>query len=141
MFMATTAELVAAPVDGVVTGGAAEIIQKGSAISIHQTSDRAIIDWKGFSIGAGERVDFSQPTARAAVLNRVTGSEASDIRGTLTASGRVFLMNPNGIVIGASGVIDTTRSSLPGKTSRSVARRLGFRMRAASQRGRATWFW
>src|SRR4051794_35853521 len=68
----------------------------------------AIINWQGFSIGAGEITRFVQDAATSAVLNRVNvGGSASVTQGLLQSNGRVFLINPAGIVIGASGVIDT----------------------------------
>jgi filamentous hemagglutinin family protein len=67
----------------------------------------AIINWQGFSISAGELTRFIQNSASSAVLNRVMmGGPQSDIMGTLTSNGRVFLINPNGIVFGAGSMID-----------------------------------
>lgn len=70
-------------------------------------SDRAILEWNRFSISAGETVRFIQPSAQAAVLNRVVGSNLSEIYGTLQANGAVYLINPRGIIIGETGLIDT----------------------------------
>lgn len=80
----------------------------GSAgnLLINQGSDRAIIDWDSFSIAPGELTQFIQPGTSSAVLNRVTGSLSSSIHGSLAANGNVFLINPNGILIGAGGRID-----------------------------------
>jgi filamentous hemagglutinin family protein len=77
-------------------------------------SDKAILNWKEFSIGAGEKTEFVQPSSRAAVLNRVTGDKISLIDGRLEANGRIYLVNPNGIVIGKQGVISA--SSFVGTT-------------------------
>ena len=43
----------------------------------------------------------------SATLNRVTGGNMSTIYGTLQSNGQLYLLNPNGIVVGASGKIDT----------------------------------
>lgn len=67
----------------------------------------AIINWQRFSIGPGELARFVQPSAQSAVLNRVTGTEASQLLGQLQANGRVFLINPHGIVVGSGARIDT----------------------------------
>ena len=40
-------------------------------------------------------------------LNRVTGSEPSALLGQLLANGRIFLLNPNGILIGTGAKINT----------------------------------
>ncbi|WP_408240983.1 two-partner secretion domain-containing protein [Paraburkholderia sediminicola] len=68
-------------------------------------SSRGAIDWNSFSIGNGNRVRFDNGTG--ATLNRVTGGNPSAILGTLSASGSVYLINPQGILIGRSGVIST----------------------------------
>ena len=64
-------------------------------------SPNAIINWQGFSIGAGEATKFIQQSTSSAVLNRVVGADISKIAGQLSSNGRVFLINPAGIVIGA----------------------------------------
>ncbi|PAW76974.1 MAG: hypothetical protein B9S32_12785, partial [Verrucomicrobia bacterium Tous-C9LFEB] len=96
------------PTGGVVAGGSASIAGEGtSAVTVTQNSGRAIINWQNFSIGAGELTKFLQPDASSAVLNRVTGGNLSAIYGTLQSNGQVYLINSNGVLIGASGVINT----------------------------------
>ena len=51
------------PVDGAVVGGAASIEQSALRTDITQTTQRAIIDWRDFSIGAGHTVQFHQPSS------------------------------------------------------------------------------
>ena len=77
----------------------------GSQLTIRQGSDRAIVNWQSFDIGAGAGVTFDQPGAASAILNRVTGATTSDIHGTLAANGQVLLVNPNGIIIGQDGAV------------------------------------
>ena len=67
----------------------------------------AIINWQGFSVKADELTRFIQQNAQSAVLNRVTGQEQSAILGQLQSNGRVYLINPNGITVGAGARIDT----------------------------------
>jgi filamentous hemagglutinin family protein len=94
------------PTGGQLQAGAATIATPGAgAMQITQTSDRAIINWQSFSVGAGGRVEIGQPGATAALLNRVTGSTTSEIAGQITANGRVFLVNPNGILITSTGTV------------------------------------
>ncbi len=78
-----------------------------TTLTITQTSDKAIIHRTDFSIASGETTDFVMPSASSAVLNRVTGGNMSNILGTLNANGQIYLINPNGIVVGADGVINT----------------------------------
>ncbi len=71
------------------------------------TSEQAIIHWKSFSIGKNEKVQFIQPSSTSAVLNRVKGTDASQLLGQLTANGKVYLINPNGVIFGKDAVIRT----------------------------------
>ena len=96
----------ALPSGGRVAAGAAAIATDGSAMTITQGSDRAVIRWDGFSVGAGSRVDIRQPDAGSALLNRVTGAVHSRIDGSLSANGQVFLVNPSGIVVGPGGRVN-----------------------------------
>ncbi|MEO7007719.1 MAG: filamentous hemagglutinin N-terminal domain-containing protein, partial [Caldimonas sp.] len=73
---------------------------------VTQGSAKAIIDWRSFSIGAGEKVRFDQPSSSAVLLNRVTGYDPSSILGQMQSNGRVFLLNPYGVVFGAGARID-----------------------------------
>ncbi|WP_244613492.1 GLUG motif-containing protein [Methylosinus sp. Ce-a6] len=86
------------PTGGVVVDGAATIASTGSVTNVTQSTNRAIINWLTFSIGVGETVNFSQPSALAVTLNRVVGNEQSVIAGALNANGRVFLVNSAGIL-------------------------------------------
>src|SRR5258708_38086052 len=89
------------PTGGTVAGGSATIVQTApNRVDVIQSSDRAVIDWKGFSIGSGERTNFQQPGPGSVALNRVTGPDASRIEGQLTAHGHVVVVNPNGAVLG-----------------------------------------
>lgn len=72
-----------------------------------RNSPGAIINWQSFSIRAHESTRFVQQSAQSAVLNRVVGADVSQIAGRLSSNGRVFVVNPNGIVIHDGAVIDT----------------------------------
>lgn len=94
------------PHGGSVAYGSVGIGQPaGNRLSIQQSSQTAIVNWQGFSIGQGAQVDISQPNANAAILNRVTGSTPSTIAGQLNANGQVYLVNPNGIAITPTGTV------------------------------------
>ncbi len=71
-----------------------------------RTSDRVIINYNSFSIAQPETVNFYQPSQSAIALNRVVGIDPSSIFGKLTANGRIFLINPNGIVFGPNSHVD-----------------------------------
>jgi len=86
------------PTGGTVTAGSGSITENGANTTIIQTSDKLALNWQSFSIAKGETVNFLQPGASAVALNRVVGNSASAIYGALNASGKVFLINPNGIL-------------------------------------------
>ena len=95
------------PQGGTVASGTATISQTApDTLEVHQTSDKAIINWQSFSIGTGEHTHFRQPGAAAIALNRVTGGDPSQILGRLTATGQIILVNPNGILFGRTATID-----------------------------------
>ena len=79
-----------------------------NSLTVSQSSQRAIINWGSFSIGAGGTVLFNN--GQGATLNRVTGNMISQIDGSLKATGSVYLINPQGIVIGPSGQVITNGS-------------------------------
>lgn len=96
----------ALPQGAQVVQGSAQISQQGSHLQVTNTPG-AVIQWQSFGIGSGQSVHFQQQSARSAVMNRVTGGSPSEILGTLSSNGRVFLVNGAGIVFGKGAVIDT----------------------------------
>ncbi len=61
-----------------------------------------------FNVEAGRGAYFANPDAIANILSRVTGSNSSQILGTLGVLGdaNLFLINPNGIVFGENARLD-----------------------------------
>lgn len=91
-----------------VVGGAATIAQQGSTLNVTTQTDRTIINWDSFGVPTGHTANFQQPNASSAVLNRVIApNNPSGIYGTLNSNGNVYLLNPAGVVVGPSGVINT----------------------------------
>ncbi|MCX7210387.1 MAG: filamentous hemagglutinin N-terminal domain-containing protein, partial [Burkholderiales bacterium] len=94
--------------DPTVRSGTATIdLSNTNHAVITQQSNKAIIDWRQFSIPSGSTVQFVQPSASSMMLNRVTGTQASQIDGNLLANGQVWLLNPSGVMIGNGGSINT----------------------------------
>lgn len=94
--------------DPTVRSGTATIdLSNTNHAVITQQSNKAIIDWRQFSIPSGSTVQFVQPSASSMALNRVTGTQASQIDGNLLANGQVWLLNPSGVMIGNGGSINT----------------------------------
>jgi len=90
----------AEPVGGVVSAGSGSIAKAGTTTTINQSSANLSINWQSFSIGANEAVRFNQPSASSVALNRVVGQSPSQILGSLSANGQVFVLNPNGVLFG-----------------------------------------
>jgi filamentous hemagglutinin family protein len=94
------------PQGPVVAAGSIAVTRQGATTVVTQGTDKGVIDWRSFSIGASEAVRFDQPGRSSVTLNRVTGAELSRIDGNLSATGQVWLANPNGVLIGPSGQIN-----------------------------------
>src|SRR6185436_8616775 len=106
----------ALPAGGAVSAGGATIASGGGTMTINQSSQNVAINWQSFSIGQTEAVKFVQPNSSSVALNRVTGADASSIMGSLSANGKVFLVNPNGILfakgaeVNVGGLVASTRN-------------------------------
>lgn len=98
----------AGPTGGtVVSGGITIGAMNNNQMVITQALQKGIINWTDFSINAGELVQFAQQAGNDSVtLNRVLGSQVSNIQGALQANGNIFLINPNGVVFGANSQVD-----------------------------------
>lgn len=94
------------PQDGVVSSGSANITSGGSTLNIHQSTDRAVIDWRSFDIGASETTRFYQPSSSSVTLNRVNSTSPSFIDGHLIANGNIFVINQNGVLFGQNSKVD-----------------------------------
>ncbi len=96
----------ALPSGGTVTQGSGSITVNGKNMVVDQASQRLVTDWQSFSIGAGHAVRFVQPSSSSVALNRVLGSDASRIFGSLSANGHVYLQNPNGVLFAPGAQVD-----------------------------------
>ncbi|HHV6722603.1 TPA: filamentous hemagglutinin N-terminal domain-containing protein [Haemophilus influenzae] len=68
-------------------------------MTIDQTTPTTQINWESFDIGKNKEVEFKQPDENSVAYNRVIGGNASQIQGKLKANGKVYLANPNGVII------------------------------------------
>ena len=97
------------PVFGSLAGGNA-IVTTNPALdkmNIDQVTDRVIINWNTFNIGADATVRFDQPNSGSLAVNKVTDSVTfTRIDGKLKANGKVVILDPNGIIFGAGSVTD-----------------------------------
>jgi filamentous hemagglutinin family protein len=98
------------PTGGSVARGTATISQtataQAAAMTVNQSSQRAVINWNTFNLGQSASINFVQPNAQAVTLNRVNDSNPSQIFGRMTANGQVFLTNANGVYFSPTSSVD-----------------------------------
>lgn len=125
----------ALPTGAQVVAGAATVTQSGASMQVVQGSAKAILDWGSFNIGSRASVNFQQPGAGSVALNRVLGNDPSALLGTLSANGKVWLINPAGILVGPGARIDVggfIGSTLNIRNEDFLAGRLNFQAGAAA---------
>ena len=100
--MPTGGEVVDGEVKGIDVNGT---VASGGTINVNSN---ALIDWKTFNIDKGETLNFTFGQKYLNVINHVTDSKmSSQLLGTLNAkNGNVYLINPNGILVGSGARID-----------------------------------
>jgi filamentous hemagglutinin family protein len=79
--------------------------------TVIDTDHGAIINWNNFDTGAAEIIEFNQflggvEDSASAVLNRITSAIPTQFDGTLEANGRVFVVNPAGIVFNIGSTVN-----------------------------------
>ncbi len=120
LMLAFGSSVYALPTGGAVSAGSATIAGAPGTMTINQSSQNVAINWQSFSIGQTEAVRFVQPNSSSVALNRVLGSDPSSILGSLSANGKVFMVNPNGILFGkgaqvnVAGLVASTRNITDG---------------------------
>lgn len=76
-------------------------------LTVHQDEPRAVINWKSFDIGEQAWTHFDQKGNKNwAALNRIHDLNPSRIMGKLTADGKVYLINQNGILFGRNSQVN-----------------------------------
>ncbi|MDP2904657.1 MAG: filamentous hemagglutinin family protein [Methylovulum sp.] len=78
----------------------------GDTLRIDQQTDRVILNWESFNVGAKNQVQFNQPSSSSIALNRIFQESPSQILGKVTANGQIYLYNQNGFVFGKDSVVD-----------------------------------
>ena len=101
----TPSMVYALPAGAEIQFGQATFETTGNNLTIHQGTKKLITNWQSFGIGANESLQLLQPMSGVALF-RVVGSEASQIYGSLNATGRLFLINPNGVLFGQGSRVD-----------------------------------
>jgi filamentous hemagglutinin family protein len=89
-----------------IAAGSATLSQSGNSLNVQQQSQKLVINWNSFDIGSAASVSFSQPASNAIALNRVNSGVPTEIQGSLTANGNVWVLNSAGVVFGASARVN-----------------------------------
>ena len=89
--------------------------------------------FREFNIGEGRGAYFVNPNGISNIFTRITGSNRSNILGTLGVQGNanLFLINPKGIVFGPNARLDL-RGSFLGSTADSIVFNNGFEFSSAN---------
>jgi len=98
-----------------VTGSTGVVGRKWGDHTVIGTDHGAIINWNNFDTNAAQSVTFNQYmngklSSTSAVLNRISsGSVPTQFNGALNANGRVFVVNPAGIIFGAGSTVNVSQ--------------------------------
>jgi filamentous hemagglutinin family protein len=79
--------------------------------------DRSVINWNNFgsgsdAIAAGDVISYRLPSSGSSILNVVNGASTTTINGSIESNANVYILNPNGIVVGNGARIDVNRLTL-----------------------------
>lgn len=78
----------------------------GDTMTVTPGGTRSLINWNTFDVAQSFTFQFNANNSTDILLNRVTGGSLSTINGSVQSNGNVWLLNPNGIAVGATGVFD-----------------------------------
>ncbi len=98
-----------------VTGSTGVLSTTWGDHTIIDTDHGAIINWSDFNTNSNQSITFNQYlggdlSSMSAVLNRVnSGAVPTQFDGALNANGRVFVVNPAGVIFGAGSAVDVSQ--------------------------------
>ena len=129
---ASSPEATALPILKTSGDGVAYIENKsGNRMVVHQDEKKAVVNWHSFDIGEDASVYFDQQgNPDWAALNRIWDLNPSRIFGQLSADGRIFLLNQNGILFSPDAQINVqalTASALDLKDTDFLTNQLSYR--------------
>ncbi len=88
--------------------------KSGNTTTITQHTHKAIYNYSKFNISGKEIVNFIQPGASAAALNRILSANPTLINGTVNANGIVYFVNPAGVITGQGASFNVNQLVLSG---------------------------
>jgi filamentous hemagglutinin family protein len=111
----------AQPTGGVVVGGSVSIGHSANQTTINQSTQRGAIDWQTFNVGSRQSVQFNQPSSTSMTLNKVQGSNPSQIAGQINANGQIIIQNQSGVVFYQGSQVNTAGLMVSAATSSATA--------------------
>ncbi|MFT7688766.1 MAG: filamentous hemagglutinin family protein, partial [Candidatus Azotimanducaceae bacterium] len=97
----------AGPEGGVVVSGDGTITKVSDVeTKIAQESQNLLMNFDSFDLSSNESVLITQPNAAALFVGQIIGGSPTAIFGSITANGRVALVNPRGIIFGKTATIN-----------------------------------
>ena len=108
VFLASITSGFASPSGENIISGTVDINRTvANTTNINQSTSSSIINWQSFNVNTNEIVNFNMPNSSSTSLNRVIGSDASNIYGQINSNGQVFLVNQNGIYFSSTSSVNT----------------------------------
>ena len=76
--------------------------------------NKAVLTWQAFgsgtdTIGAADTLTYALPSATSSVLNIVAGGAMTTIDGYINSNGNVFILNPQGVLVGSGARIELNK--------------------------------
>src|SRR5690606_14099145 len=78
----------------------------GTTMTVTLDAPRTIINWDSFDVGAGYTFQVNGLSSSDILRNRVLGGTGSNIDGLVQSNANVWIFNPGGIAVGATGRFD-----------------------------------
>ncbi|MBD3648536.1 MAG: filamentous hemagglutinin N-terminal domain-containing protein, partial [Pseudomonadales bacterium] len=97
----------AGPEGGVVVRGSGTITRVNQyQTHIGQESQNLLMNFDSFDLSVDESVNITQPDASSWFVGNVLSSAPTEIFGSITANGKVALVNPRGVIFGKTARVD-----------------------------------
>ena len=87
-------------------GGATLTMPSPTSMTVNQSVQNVLLNWSSFNIDKGYSVNFVQPNSSSIAVNQIWQQDPSQIWGSLTANGTVYLLNQNGFLFGQGSSIN-----------------------------------
>ncbi|MBM3611268.1 MAG: filamentous hemagglutinin N-terminal domain-containing protein, partial [Alphaproteobacteria bacterium] len=89
-----------------VVQGRLDIVKQDKHMDMMQGQEDVVANFRSFNIGDGHSVHLHQHQGTRAFFRVINQSDITTINGIFKADGTVYLVTPNGLLIGPNGVLD-----------------------------------